>query len=540
MEQNQKDLQKATLKYLNKSHFKSGLLFIFLVAVLLWYANYSLHFNGFVINDSHDYAQLAKNVYEGNGYSTSVLRPLAYQFFKTLPQPEVTRMIGYPYILGLTFKIFGQTDFTVILFNGFFFVALILLVYLLAYELSGNTVISLIAALMVLCMKCFPDHSLQAEPNIMYSALYVAFFYFYVKYPGRYLIYGIMLGLLHLVRANTQFVFLAFFLLYIFHGKENIKGRLLDAGKLSAGFLIGITPHLIRNYLIIGNPFFSLYGYSFLLFTKSFPAYSVWTQISDVNPIMFVISHPREMILKSYHMFVMLIEKSRYFYNPVVLLLIGITFFMPVKNPQLRFLRIVTVAAIIVQTVLLFPMGSVPYYYMFFFPIMIIISVINVEDHFKRYSKIILIAGLIIFALTTVSYWKDPKPVNPFKSIGEQVEKLTDKDDIILTDMPWEIAWYANRNAIWLTYDMDTLRVISKTLRPGYIFLSSGVINPYTPYKDFIWTRMFNDPDYARTLGYELKGVILFQGTPVVLMYKALDLPGKPQENYLSVEGAKK
>lgn len=520
MEQSQENLQKENLEYSIRLSFKFGLILVFLIAVAIWYANYALHFNGFVINDSHDYAQLAKNVNEGNGYSTSVLRPLAYRFFKTLPQPEITRMIGYPYILGLSFKIFGQSDFTVVLFNGVFFVALILLVYLLAYELSGNTVISLIAALLVSCMKCFLDHSLQAEPNIMYSSLYVAFFYFYIKYPGRPLIYGIMLGLLHLVRANTQFVFIAFFLVYIFHGKENLRERFLDAGKLSIGFLIGITPHLVRNYSIIGNPFFSLYGYSFLLFTKSFPTYSVWTQISDVNPIMFVMSHPGEMILKSYQWFWRLLENSVDFYTPVVLLLTGVTFFMPLKNSRVRMLRIITIVGIIVQTALLLPMGPVPYYYMFFFPIMMIVSVINVDDLLKKYSPIVLSFGLIAFAFTAMPYWKSPKPINPFISMGKQVEKLTEKDALILTDMPWELAWYADRKAIWLPYDLDTLKTISQTLKPSYVILSGKM---YVPYKDMIWMRMLNDSNYAKSLGYRLESVISFQNEPIALMYKTMD-----------------
>ncbi|MDI6744303.1 MAG: glycosyltransferase family 39 protein [Thermodesulfovibrionales bacterium] len=429
-------------------------------------------------------------------------------------------MIGYPYILGLSFKIFGQSDFTVILFNGVFFVALILLVYLLAYELSGNTVISLIAALLVSCMKCFLDHSLQAEPNIMYSSLYVAFFYFYIKYPGRPLIYGIMLGLLHLVRANTQFVFIAFFLMYIFHGKENLRERFLDSGKLSIGFLIGITPHLVRNYMIIGNPFFSLYGYSFLLFTKSFPTYSVWTQISDVNPIMFVMSHPGEMILKSYHWFWRLLENSVDFYTPVVLLLTGATFFMPLKNSRVRMLRIITIVGIIVQTALLLPMGPVPYYYMFFFPVMIIVSVINVGGLLKKYGPIVLSFGLIAFAFTAMPYWKSPQPINPFISMGKQVEKLTGKDALILTDMPWELAWYADRKAIWLPYDLDTLKTISQTLKPSYVILSGKM---YVPYKDMIWMRMLNDSNYAKSLGYRLESVISFQNSPIALMYKTMD-----------------
>lgn len=501
---------------------KWGFVFLLFFAAVVWFANYSLHFNGFIINDSDDYAQLAKNVYEGNGYSTSVLRPLVYQFFKTLPQPEVTRMPGYPYSLGLFFKIFGPNDFSIVLFNGIFYIALILLVYLLAYELSSNVFISLISALMTACMEGFLSHSLLAEPNIMYAAFYVAFFYFYLKYPHKTITLGIFLGLLQLVRANTQFVFIAFFLVSISQGSKSIKERLLTAIKLSIGFLIGIAPHLIRNYMIIGNPLFSLYSYSLLLHTKSFPAYTIWTQISEVNPLVFVINHPAEIIFKSYQWFLELLKDFVRFYNPIILLLIGVTFFMVAGNPRLRILKIITIAGVVVQTLLVLPFGAVPYYYMFFFPIMVIISVINASEYFKKYSRIVLVCGLIIFALTTVSYWKNPKPINPFISIGDQVEKLTGKDDIILTDMPWELAWYANRRAIWLPYDIDTLEKISKTLRPTYVLLSGGM---YAPYKDFIWTRMLYNPEYAKSFGYELRNVISFQDTPFALLFKASDSP---------------
>lgn len=264
--------------------FKQGLIFLLLLSVAITFLNYTLHFNGFIINDSHDYAQLARNIYEGNGYSTSVLRPLVYQFFTTLPQPEVTRMYGYPYSLALFFKIFGPTDLAVILFNSIFFIILILLVYLLAYELSNNIFISLVSALLTVCMEGFLKHSLLAEPNIMYSALYVAFFYFYLRYPQKILIHGILLGLLYLVRANTQFVFIALLLVSIFKDSKGMREKVLIIAKLIIGFLIGITPHLIRNYVIIGNPLFSLYGYSLLLQTKSFPAYTIWIQINEINP----------------------------------------------------------------------------------------------------------------------------------------------------------------------------------------------------------------------------------------------------------------
>lgn len=520
MEQVQENFQKETLSSSNKSSFTLGLIFVFLIAASLWYANYALHFNGFVINDSHDYAQLAKNVYEGNGYSTSVLRPLVYQFFNTLPQPEVTRMFGYPYLLGFFYKIAGPNDFSIVLLNGIFYVALILLVYVFSYELSKNIFVSLISALMVACMKGFLDHSLQAEPNIMYSALFIAFFYLYIKHPQRTFLHGVSLGFLYLIRANTQFVFIAFFLVVVFSDTKKIKEKIRIGAELSLGFLIGILPYLIRNYAVIGNPLFSLYSYSFLLFTRDFPAYTVWTQISDVNPLLFAATHLSEMLFKSYNWLQILLKDSVIFYNPLVLLLLGIAFLVPVGNYRLRRLKSIVLAGIVVQTIMVLPFGAVPYYYMFFFPLIIIVSVINFAEFFKSYGRIILIFSFIIFMVANISYWKSHKPLNPFISLGKQVELLTNKNDIILTDMPWELAWYADRRAIWLPFDLDTLEIISKTLRPTYAVLSGRT---YAPYKDAVWNRILKEPSYAEELGYEFKGIIYFQNTPVAAMFKILD-----------------
>ena len=86
--------------------------------------------------------------------------------------------------------------------------------------------------------------------------------------------------------------------------------------------------------------------------------------------------------------------------------------------------------------------------------------------------------------------------------------------------MPWELAWYADRKAIWLPYDLDTLKTISKTLKPSYVILSGKM---YVPYKDMIWMRMLNDSNYAKSLGYRLESVILFQNITIVLMYKTID-----------------
>ncbi|MDA8082577.1 MAG: glycosyltransferase family 39 protein, partial [Nitrospiraceae bacterium] len=181
--------------------------FLAIVSALVCWFNFSLHFNGFILNDYHEYCQIARNFYEGNGYSTSVLRPIAYKFFTTLPQPEVTRVPLYPFSLSLFFHLFGPNDNAVVLFNSICYVALAILIFLIAFELSGEYIVGLLASLMTISMKSFIEYTITAEPNVFYAALIAAFFLFYLRHPEKTLIQGILLGILYLVRANSLFVF---------------------------------------------------------------------------------------------------------------------------------------------------------------------------------------------------------------------------------------------------------------------------------------------------------------------------------------------
>ncbi len=490
-----------------------------LLAATISLANYKLHFNGFVRNDNHEYCEIARNFYEGNGYSTSVLRPMAYKFFPTLPQPEVMRMPIYPYFLSLFFHILGPNDITIVIFNSLFFVALVVLTFLVAFELSRNIPISLMAALMTASMQAFFRDTITAEPNIFYSAMFLIFIYFYLKFPRRIFLHGIALAILYLIRANALFVFVAFCLV-LFIGGKSWKDRFSTPLMLTTGFALGLVPYMIRNYMVIGKLFFSLYSYSFLLMTNSFPLYTIWTIIPNVDPSAYILSHPAEMIEKSYNFFFFLINDFIAVYNPLFLLLIGVGFFTPLHNPRLKSVKLMIVAGFIIQTIVLLPVGPVAYYYIFFFPLMISLALINAKEYLKQYSSAVLLCVLAVLLYTSVPYWKSAKPANPFPAIGKQIAELTEKKDIVLTDIPWEVSWYANRRTIWLPFDVATFKVISRTLKPNYILI---VGLKYAPYKDNVWFNLAQSPDSAKEIGYRLSSLIKFENRPAALLFKALD-----------------
>lgn len=85
-----------------------------------------------------------------------------------------------------------------------------------------------------------------------------------------------------------------------------------------------------------------------------------------LTPLVFAVTHTGEIAHKSSLWFIELLKDSMKFYNPIILLLSGITFFIPSKNSRVKILKTITLAGIVVQTLLVLPFGAVPYYYMFF------------------------------------------------------------------------------------------------------------------------------------------------------------------------------
>ncbi len=492
---------------------------LIIVAAGICYVNYRQHFNGFLRNDNHEYCQIARNFYDGNGYSTSVLRPMAYKYFQTLPQPEATRMPLYPYFLSLFFRIMGPNDISVIVFNSLFFVIMIILTFLIALELSQDIGIGIMAGLLTVSMEAFFRDTITAEPNIFFTTCFLAFIYGYIRYPGRLFVHGITLAALYLVRANTLFVFAGFCLSLFVTGKS-WKERLRGPVILTAGFAAGLLPYMVRNYLAIGKPFFSLYSYSFLLMTREFPLYTIWTIIPKVDPSAYVFSHAAEMLQKAYRLFYFTVDDFITVYKPFFLILLGTGLALPVSNPRLRFMRFVILAGSIIQTLVVLPVGAVAYYYVFFCPLAITVVLISVKAYLRQYTVIGSIAVLIVLSYGSAPYWKADRGANPFPSIGKQIAALTEKDDIILTDVPWEVAWYANRRTIWLPYDLDTLKTISTTLKPTYIFV---VGFRYAPYKDNIWHAIAQSPEVAAREGYRPVADIRYENRPVGPLLKALN-----------------
>ncbi len=162
---------------------------------------------------------------------------------------ESSRPLIWPLILGFFWKL--NLDYVLFgkLLVIFFSLGVLILTYLIAYELF-NEKIAVVASLFLSLSSTF-----FLFGNVLHAEIPSAFFvllgfYFFVKKSYRYS--GLFLGIAFMTRFFQILAFVPLFLLLIYwtmKKKENVKSLII----FSIFFIIPIAPYLILNHILYNN-----------------------------------------------------------------------------------------------------------------------------------------------------------------------------------------------------------------------------------------------------------------------------------------------
>jgi len=497
---------------------------LLLVASSVWYINFNRHFSGFGWSDSHDYNQMARNIYEGQGFSTSVLRPISFLRFQTLPHPEITRPPLYPYLLAGAYAVFGDDDLTVVGLNGFFYVLLAGISFLLARALSGNSVSAAIIALCVILTPLSLGFSVKGSSDIVYMAFATFFFYIYVEHPKRPFIHGLICGVLALTRMNTLFLVAALLLLEY---NPFLKGRTLrNTAWFLAGLVLMMVPSVARNMTLGGAAVSSVNSAGLIMFTRSFPGYTYWVQLIPVPVWEFIKTHPAEIYDKFISTMYGFSFDFRKTYGVVMLCLMAAGAVLPQKDEAHRRLRWVIVFTALIQTVMIVMISAEARYYMFLLPVLLALCGLFAERirwSFVKYAALCLVLCLVM--LSSADFWKKGRDVNFYQSLGNIAAAETPPGSVIASDQPWAVSWYGHRRAVWLPYDLDTMHRISEKIPIDYILLSADLSFPFVPYKDNFWQTLYFFAGAYKVPELTLVRPIAVNGRIMAVLYK---VEGRP------------
>jgi 4-amino-4-deoxy-L-arabinose transferase-like glycosyltransferase len=498
---------------------------IILVVILsgaVWYLNYSLHFNGFTWNDPQDYNQIARNIYEGNGFSTSVLRPISFRAFQYLPQPEFVRPPFYPYLLAASYHIFGVNDFAVVLVNGLFYVLFVAMTFLFSLEFSGSRFTASAVAAIAALSVWFLNMSIIGSTDIVFAALFMAFLYVFIRHHEKPFLAGLMIGLLYLVRWNGAFIAAGFVL-----AEYNLIvdwRRWKKFLAFCAAVLLAASPILVRNMFYAGTAISAINSSGFFAGGKSLPGYYYISQLQTISGWEFIKAHPAEIYELIVGKFFMLVNGFPQEFGAVLLIVMAAGLFLDLKGEIQNRIKKAVIWIILVQTFLLILTNAEARYYGFLVPPLVLFAFVSASALWdKRIEAAASALVLFMVLFSSAGFWKAGKPLNYYQTLGRAVQASTEKGDVIISDLAWAMSWYGHRKAVWLTYDVDTMAKIAKKIPITYAFVSFETFaHPLVPYKDNVWQNLVLNPAPNHVPGFKLVKVFYLGKQPLGVLYRVL------------------
>ena len=464
------------------------------IAAVVWYLYYEQYFIGLTLNDGMDYAGIARNVAEGEGFISQYVTPLGMAHHG-VPQPDMWRAPHWPLALAGFQKIFGFIDEASALGSGFFFVAAAPLVFLLARQLFNHAV----AAGSVFLYISSPQllyYSISGMTESM-AVFFMVLLFLMLLSPATNnragdLALGVVSGLFYLARYNAL-LFLPFIVLFrVWQGKKPAAGTAL---RVTLGFIATTLPWLARNTVLFGSPLFSLQKYEPLMFTKTYPDYLLYVLPVKLDVAGFIKNNPGEIMEKvanSWHEFAQM-SGSIDFWG--VELFIVVLFLLPVffVNKKVSAFKLLVAMLFIVQMAALLVIHFIPRLFLIFTPLIIIgglgslttalcAVICQARNPFfgKALNAAFSMALVVLAAVYGVWGIYSSKPDIPEKTMFPKeinaIANATARGDLVMTNEGHLVSWYGNRYAVKIPYSPDMIPEIEKKSPVKALFISNRIL----------------------------------------------------------------
>lgn len=534
---------------------KGAMFAALIVALVLIYL--FIHFAGLDSITAMDQAQIARNLAQGKGYVTNYIRPMAMwqlrdsgrtgvevdgakmpDFFQSPLNPAINAI---PLLLVKGAWKTDPTDFVYgpdRLLAGvsmMFFLLSVAVWYAVIKRLFDSRLASM-AAVLILVTDLFWKFSLSALPQMLMLFLFsLAILMTLLAYEALnsesrgsqfafLFVAGLLFGLLTLTHGLALWIFLGWlFWLCIF-----FKPRFLCVLVPLAGFFIVVAPWLVRTQVACGNPF-GLGIYAAVVNGKMEEALFNSTE-PDFSKNMTLASRIRSGIPSQIGDLVGFLGTN------FVALAFFLSLMHPFRSPQASSFRWCVTLMWVLATIGMALFGvegviSVNQLHILFVPLftcyglaflMVLWSRLQVPEEFLRKAFLGLIVLLTAVPLLLTVFGGPQKKIQWPPYLPPIIGVLGDwfqEDEVICSDMPWAVAWYAQRKSLLLPqtvrsfveiHDFEHLKMpvpgLYLTPVTGNQPLFSGIYKG--PYKE--WTYFITRPPQPK--GFPLQA---YTGLPI-------------------------
>lgn len=461
----------------------------------------------FANQDAMDMAQVARHVAEGKGYTTGFIRPLSLHLLQQQakkegrsenqllkePHPDLAHPPVYPLMLAGLMKLMPmqftiaqegefahyQPEMVISWMNQLFLILVILLAFFLARRLFDAAVAWLTAAILA-GTDLLWRFSVSGLATMLLLLLFLGLVWMLVRMeerqragtPGEAWFLGMatMVGLLAGVGALTRYGFgfiiipiVVYFLIYFGQRRIAMSGIALIA------FLVAFTPWIVRNWLVSGTPF-GVAGYALLQELPFLPAERVLRLLDpDLRGVM-IEDCVRKLMLNLASIFGNDLPRLGGNWLSGFFLASLLITYRSVALSRLRVFGLLTLCVfafvqalgrthlaaespdvnsdnlLVLLTPLAFTFGVGLFYQLMD---QIDLPFPPLRTWVAGIFGAIMCAPLFFTFLPPRSYPVNFPPYHP--PLVQQAAFWLDEKELMMSDMPWAVAWYGNRNCIWTT-----------------------------------------------------------------------------------------
>ncbi len=526
----------------------SVVLVALLFGLFIWGVYYIRQYGGIVTVDALNQAQAAREFYFGNGMSTLVINPVGLLLGGPVERIPEVYLSPLPIIVLARFlAIIGLNDGALLGYSLFWSFVSGVALFIFARILFKDLVIAVLSFVLYMANLGLLESAFSGQSFPLVSFFLLLYFWLYYKWNRRSLIgsgfLGALAGLLYLSEFDFLFLALPLAAFVIFDARSR---RRYHALCFIGVFLLVSLPWLIRNLAVAGDPFFSLRRLDFKSYSLLFPG----NRISrDFSALRFSAPFGLAVFWKKFVMFVRLMAPiwpafSLSFLTPFFLA--GL-FFRFRDRAWTRTGR--AAAALFFGQLILIAAGNGDFSrVLYFIPLLVIGGMAVFRELLLRLRRenpvllkilpavfvvVNLLPGLIslayglpaprylpaLFSDEEASQIRDDGPL-------QRLQRLVRPDEAVASDIPWAVAWYANRRTVWIPWEIEQMREI-KELVPRVRFLHlSPVIFKYPEIENVgAWREIYRSgrvPEWLEVdRGLLLPGEHLIMGD---IIFERLDL----------------
>lgn len=522
--------------------FRLGMFALGVLLVVLLYTG--TQFYGLRDPEAMDMGQLGRNLWRGRGYVTQNIRPLELWYLNSIGRPPLDEKTGtqpelwtppmYPWVLSVAFRLSPPefevaggamtlgADRVLMVVGWVFFLVGLAMMYVLARELFDHRVAVMSSFLYLLCNPLL-ESAIAGVPIGFLSVLFMVAAWGVLKAEkwqasGRsgWWVNGALAASALAVGLGTltQYAFVSVLLpLIVYVAVSFPKQWMAKAGLCLGVFLLVLTPWVVRNWKV-SKTMFGLSHYELLEGVGEGTA-------REIRPgelqRMYGGEIPRLRVRQQLRS---ALAKGRELYE-VTLKDVGsnylIAFFLVALLHRFRQEEVFRLRRFIfwslLTTMMWLSVVGPPRrnFLTIFLPLIIVYGVAFFYVMFERlqFRTRLLRKGVVgLFALFNALPFffmllppRTTVPYPPYDGgIVTAIGRVFRQEEALVSDIPWAVAWYADRTAIWAPLKEehyfainDEVKLISGIYLTQQTLLQQGVLDVIAGHQRF-WIQMFQPP----------------------------------------------